>query len=238
MQPVWDRGKACALPAGAFATRQAWRRLRMLVLALSLLLAPAGISEGSAMSARLGPFSSPGAYSTDLTGFPKWRGMLERFSLELSDPTAADARIWGAFAANLRAADRLKQLRTVNAAINTFPYVSDDANWGTVDFWETPIEFMHRAGDCEDFAVTKYMALRALGVAIDDMRIAVVDDRQISVTHAVLLVAADDRDYVLDNLTDEVVSLAAMPFYRPIYAINEHGWWNYGPPSVVRAAGP
>jgi len=67
----------------------------------------------------------------------------------------------------------------------------------------------------------------------------VVDDRQLGVTHAVLLVAVDDGlPYVLDNLTDDVVPLEQTPFYRSIYAINEHGWWNYGPPPAATAAGP
>jgi len=111
-------------------------------------------------------------------------------------------------------------------------------NWGRTDFWETPIEFLRHGGDCEDYAVAKYMALLALGVPVDDMRVTVVDDQELGVTHAVLLVADDDRYDLLDNLTDEVVPVAGLPIYRPIYAINEHGWWNYGPPPAASAAGP
>ncbi len=190
------------------------------------------------MPPQLPPFAPAGVYSTDFTDFPKWRGMLARFALELSDPAGAGARTWESFVAGLRGGDRAAQLRAVNAAVNAFPYVTDAANWGMADFWETPIEFLQRAGDCEDFAVTKYMALRALGVAVEDMRVAVVDDRQRGVTHAVLLVAAADGYDVLDNLTDDVLPAAAVPFYRPIYAINEQGWWDYGPPPAMSAAGP
>jgi predicted transglutaminase-like cysteine proteinase len=129
-------------------------------------------------------------------------------------------------------------LRSVNAAVNALPYVTDAVNWGRTDFWETPIEFLRHGGDCEDYAVAKYMALQALGVPVDDMRVAVVDDQELGVTHAVLLVADDDRYDLLDNLTDEVVPVAGLSVYRPIYAINEHGWWNYGPPPAASAAGP
>jgi predicted transglutaminase-like cysteine proteinase len=195
---------------------------------LTLLLVPTSIGERTAgLSARPPSLAPAGIYSTDLTGFPKWRGMLARFSREISDPAGANVLSWRLFAASLSAGDRLAQLRAVNAAVNSYPYVSDATNWDKADFWETPMEFLQRAGDCEDFAVTKYMALRALGVAVDDMRVTVVDDPHLGVTHAVLLVTIDDRYYVLDNLTNELVPEAVMPFYRPIYSINEHGWWNY-----------
>ena len=238
MPPLLSRA-ACTASAGANPCALAWRGLRMLpALALALLLLPAAIGEGTAMPLHLRPFAVPAAYSNDFTGFPKWRGVLARFALELADPGDAAARGWASFVAGLRGGDRMTELRAVDAAVNAFPYVSDAENWGRTDFWETPIEFLQHAGDCEDFAVTKYMALRALGVPVDDMRVAVVDDRQLGVTHAVLLVAAGDRYYVLDNLTNDVVPVAAVPFYRPIYAINEHGWWNYGPPPTASAAGP
>jgi predicted transglutaminase-like cysteine proteinase len=235
------RGEARAAQAAPAATHVR-RRVRggprlSAALVLTLLL-PCAIQEAVAKPGLAGPFATAGAYSTDFTGFPKWRGMLERFTAELSDPDAADARVWHAFARSLAVGDRLAELRAVNAAVNAFPYVSDEANWGKIDFWATPIEFLHRAGDCEDFAVTKYMALRELGVAADDMRVAVVDDNELGTTHAVLLVAADGTYDVLDNLNEEVLPITALASYRPIYAINEHGWWNYGPAPTVSAAGP
>jgi predicted transglutaminase-like cysteine proteinase len=240
MPPLLSRAMAriARVLAGTHVRVLAWRGLLMMpAAAVAVLLLPGGISEGTAMPLHLRPFALPASYSNDFTGFPKWRGMMARFARELSDSDAA-AGAWGAFAESLRAPDRLAELRAVNAAVNAFPYVTDAENWGKTDFWETPLEFLQRAGDCEDFAVTKYMALRTLGVAVDDMRVAVVDDRQLGVTHAVLLAIAEDRYYVLDNLTDDVVPATAVPFYRPIYAINEHGWWNYGPPPAVSAAGP
>jgi hypothetical protein len=67
---------------------------------LTLLLVPTSIGERTAgLSARPPSLAPAGIYSTDLTGFPKWRGMLARFSLELSDPAGADVRTWRSFAA-------------------------------------------------------------------------------------------------------------------------------------------
>jgi len=161
--------------------------------------------------------------------------MLGRFSLELTD--GANVRLWQSFRANLPVGDSLRQLGVVNAAVNSFPYVSDDVNWGKLDYWETPIEFLQHAGDCEDFAITKYMTLRSLGLAAENMRVAVVTDTQLRVAHAVLLVMSGGKLYVLDNLTNEVLPATAEPFYRPVYAINEDGWWNYGPQVAGTPAG-
>jgi predicted transglutaminase-like cysteine proteinase len=240
MPPVLFRvatRSARAASAGTYVRILAWRGLWMLpAAAIALLLAPAGIGEGTAIPARPRPLTPPGIYSTDFTGFPKWQGMIERFARQRATP--AGARSWRSFVDSLGGADRPAQLRSVNAAVNALPYVTDAVNWGRTDFWETPIEFLRHGGDCEDYAVAKYMALQALGVPVDDMRVAVVDDQKLGVTHAVLLVAEDDRYDLLDNLTDEVVPVARSSVYRPIYAINEHGWWNYGPPSAASAAGP
>src|SRR5262245_47177706 len=229
---------AHAAPAATHVRRRVRGGPRLAAALVLALLLPSAIREGSAKPAGARPFATAGAYSTDFTGFPKWRGMLERFARELADPDASDVRVWHAFARSLARGDRLAELRAVNAAVNAFPYVSDETNWGKIDFWETPIEFLHRAGDCEDFAVTKYMALRELGVASADMRVAVVDDHGLGTTHAVLLVAAGGGYYVLDNLNQQIQPIMALATYRPIYAINEHGWWNYGPPPAVSAAGP
>jgi predicted transglutaminase-like cysteine proteinase len=232
MPPVLSRREVRdtrAASGGAYVWVLGRRGLQVAAaVVLTLLLLPTSIGERTVgLSTRPRSLAPAVVYSTDLTGFPKWRGMLARFSLELSDPAGANVLSWRSFAASLSAGDRLAQLRAVNAAVNSYPYVSDATNWGKADFWETPMEFLQRAGDCEDFAVTKYMLLRALGVAVDDLRVTVVDDPHLGVTHAVLLVTTGDRYYVLDNLTNEVVPEAAMPFYRPIYSINEHGWWNY-----------
>ena len=43
------------------------------------------------------------------------------------------------------------------------------------------------------------MTLRSLGVAAENMRVAVVTDSQLSVAHAVLMVASDRQYYVLDK---------------------------------------
>ena len=48
--------------------------------------------------------------------------------------------------------------------------------WGVMDYWETPAEFFQKSGDCEDFAIAKYFALRDLGFPASQMRIVVLKD--------------------------------------------------------------
>src|SRR5262249_60448434 len=52
--------------------------------------------------------------------------------------------------------------RAVNMAIRP---VSDWAQYGLADFWASPLQTLtNGAGDCEDYAILKYAALRELGI--------------------------------------------------------------------------
>ncbi len=69
----------------------------------------------------------------------------------------------------LAASDRADQLAAVNTYVNAVPYVTDVATFGAEDVWQAPLAFLDGAGDCEDFVIAKYFALRQLGVADDDL---------------------------------------------------------------------
>ncbi len=83
--------------------------------------------------------------------------------------------------------------------MNKVRYIGDQKNWGKSDYWATPIEFLTYGGDCEDFAIAKYVSLRALGVPDRAMRIAIVKDTQKGIAHAILIVYTEDGPMVLDN---------------------------------------
>lgn len=69
------------------------------------------------------------------------------------------------------------QERTRLEAINRFfnervRWRSDVELWGQDDFWTTPLQLLARgAGDCEDYAIAKYAALRAAGVPAERLRL-------------------------------------------------------------------
>jgi predicted transglutaminase-like cysteine proteinase len=181
---------------------------------------------------------------SDISAFTKWTGMLTRFQKtgDACPPSrliSCPAHDWRAFIAGLRGQDRMAQITAVNARVNAAYYVGDQRNWGVPDYWATPLEFMARDGDCEDYAIAKYLTLRALGIDPAAMRIVVVDDLDLGRPHAVLTVERGDRTLVLDNLTGQVVDAAAVHHYRAIYSINETGWWLHHPPQrVTRPTAP
>jgi len=132
-------------------------------------------------------------HSNNLKMFPKWRGMLQLFKKELSSCglDQCGKAEWQAVVDRLRGKDVMTQLRAINIEMNRWPYVTDQVNWNLPDSWATPLQFLQKGGDCEDFAIAKYMALRDLGVPIDDMRIVVLNDLNLRIAHAVLAVYVD-----------------------------------------------
>ena len=99
------------------------------------------------------------------------------------------------------------------------------ANWGVEDYWETPNEFLNRDGDCEDFAIAKYKSLRALGLGDDQLRIVVLQDLNLRIAHAVLVVLDGGKAWVLDNQIDQVIDADRIRHYRPYYSINASAYW-------------
>lgn len=126
---------------------------------------------------------------------------------------------WYAFLDSVRDASPLAKLDAVNRWVNRFPYVSDWQNWGVADYWESPAELIAHGGQCEDYAMVKYLALRALGFDDSSMRIVAVRDG--ADDHAVLVVRLRGRLYLLDNLEQNVVESTHAPAYRLIYAVND-----------------
>lgn len=95
----------------------------------------------------------------------------------------------------------------VNTEVNAAIRADDDLRaYRQADYWTIP-RATGRAkpvGDCEDFVLAKRERLLALGVPAEALSIALVTTRT-GLSHAVLLVATDEGEYVLDNLTPWVV---------------------------------
>lgn len=182
----------------------------------------------------------------NLAPFAKWNGMLKRYFAdarrELAEgrnrPGGCEESFfnvchyaeWTSLIERLRGRGLMEQLRAVNAHMNEAPYITDPRNWGVPDYWATPAEFFEKDGDCEDYAIAKYLTLRRLGVPANRMRIVVLQDMNLRVGHAVLAVYDDNAVYILDNQISEVVEDTAIRHYRPLYSINEAAWWLHTPP--------
>ncbi len=129
----------------------------------------------------------------------------------------------------LRKADRVEQLRVVNSRLNGIRYVTDPVNWGLDDYWSTLAQFLRRDGDCEDYAIAKYMLLKQLGVPVADMRVVIVMDQNLNIPHAILAVRAGATTYILDNQITDIAPDTSIRHYKPYYSINEQAWWVYTP---------
>jgi predicted transglutaminase-like cysteine proteinase len=131
---------------------------------------------------------------------------------------------WRAGFQALRGLPAGERVVAVQARVNKLPYVSDLANWGMADRWETPAEMFARGGDCEDFALTKYFVLRDLGVSESAMRLAIVWDNVDQEQHAVLFVDVDGQGWVLDNkFAVPVPATSVETRYRLIWSVNRDG---------------
>lgn len=131
----------------------------------------------------------------------------------------------------MRSADgryEMNVLRQVNDFYNRVPYFSDQEHWGVNDYWATPVEFVASwGGDCEDYAIAKYMTLKDLGIPAERLRITYVRATRIGETHMVLAYypapAADP--WILDNLVDEIQPGSARSDLVPVYSFNDEDLW-------------
>ncbi len=168
------------------------------------------------------PAFAPGytAIKASFEAQPQWK----RIMASAPDRVAADAAPWQALITGVAGEHRLRQLDAVNRYFNRIPYAEDTDIYGVKDHWATPREFVRRnAGDCEDYSIAKYTALRAMGWSADDLRIVVIRDHKFKVNHAALAARLDGEWYYLDNRASHLVRPSEVPFYQPIYAVNEQG---------------
>jgi predicted transglutaminase-like cysteine proteinase len=111
--------------------------------------------------------------------------------------------------------------RAVNLAIKP---TSDEAQWGISDHWSPPFETLqtHR-GDCEDYAIAKYVALLQAGVSRDDVKIAIIRKRLPAEDHAVVVSRVDGRWLILDNLRLALVRDTELIGFTPNFVLDEIG---------------
>ena len=103
----------------------------------------------------------------------------------------------------------------------TIKPASDWAQYGDADYWASPLQTLGSgAGDCEDYAILKYVALRELGADPDDLRVVIVRDDKRLIEHAVLAVRSERKWLVLDNRTMAILNTEDVRNYRPLFALN------------------
>ncbi|MDV6331077.1 transglutaminase-like cysteine peptidase [Asticcacaulis sp. 201] len=100
--------------------------------------------------------------------------------------------------------DALKILQRVNGDVNAMLVSDTDQDiYNVNDYWNAPGLAKGNRADCEDYALQKRRELVRLGMPAAAMGVAIVRTRA-GESHAVLVVATTDGDYVLDNLSYSV----------------------------------
>jgi len=171
----------------------------------------------------------------NLTPFSKWTSVLARYGEQKTEHDATcrtdsdcEAASWEALLTAQQGKPIAGQLDAVNRFFNEATYKEDRDNFGTDDYWQTPYELLARGGDCEDYAIAKYLSLKRLGIPESSMRIMIVQDQNLGgIMHAILEVTVGSTRYILDNQAQQVIAASKIFHYQPIYAINAMVWWSF-----------
>jgi predicted transglutaminase-like cysteine proteinase len=117
--------------------------------------------------------------------------------------------------------------RAINLAIRP---MSDLAQWGVIDRWSTPLVTLTTGrGDCEDYAIAKYVALTAAGVAAEDVKLVIVRDLTVGAEHAVVAARLDGDWLILDNRWLMLVEDSQVRQMVPLFVLDQTGVRKFAP---------
>jgi predicted transglutaminase-like cysteine proteinase len=140
-----------------------------------------------------------------------------------------------------RAREGRARLGEINRAINlAIRPMSDLDQYGAIDVWSSPlVTLTSGAGDCEDYAIAKFVALRQAGISPDDLRIVIMRDTIRGEDHAVAAARLDGHWLMLDNRRMAMIEDAYVRNYRPLFVIDQHGVMQYvDTPLLAGVPGP
>ena len=217
---------------------------RLCLLACLVCLSLCVLSVPAAMAAQPEPFArlfGVDAYIAEGQDFPlhikkhwlkvlkaeKDAPCLQKNASRLPQP---DASHWLNLTRQASTMDAMSRLRAVNAFFNKFPASTNQENFGDKDRWPSMEDFFNRrAGDRKAYALSKYFALRALGVPDDKLRIVLAHLPERKAPHAVLAVATDKGVFILDNDVQPLDLILPQEKFNarfiPLLMFNEKGRW-------------
>jgi predicted transglutaminase-like cysteine proteinase len=236
--------------------RHAWR---------AVVLAWALVWWGPAADLNAGTLISPGTldlirksaqpfglFATRLSGgnlSEKWQGVERKLEDDMVQLALCDgdrercvspaALQFLAIVDTARAREGRARFGEINRAINlAIRPMSDMAQYGQIDVWSSPLDtFSSGAGDCEDYAIAKFVALRMAGISTEDIRIVVLRDLLRGEDHAVVLARLDGHWLTLDNTRMSMIEDIDVRNHRPLFVIDDGGVMRYQEqPSLVSAA--
>jgi predicted transglutaminase-like cysteine proteinase len=128
--------------------------------------------------------------------------------------------------------------RAINLAIRP---MSDLTQWGVIDRWSAPLVTLTTGfGDCEDYAIAKYVALKEAGVAAEDVKLVIVRDLAVDEEHAVVAARLNGVWIILDNRSLTLVEASEMRRTIPLFVLDQTGVEQFArtTPDARRALAP
>lgn len=153
------------------------------------------------------------------------KAMLLQLKNEYSDQAYRRGLAINRLLLELEDRDINRQLTEVNRFFNQFEYSEDINHWGEQDYWATPNEFLGtQKGDCEDFVIAKYFALRKLGVPDNRLYLTYVKALKQNIAHMVLsyFETPSSIPLILDNYNLAILKADRRPDLLPVYSFNAH----------------
>jgi predicted transglutaminase-like cysteine proteinase len=207
-------------------------------LAAATLNAPASIDPGGSSDE---PFGLPAATLSEGGLRDKWLGVERELDDELlvlalceedrGHCPSLPARQFLAIVDKATARQGRARFGEINRAINlAIRPMSDLAQYGSIDVWSSPLAtFASGAGDCEDYAIAKFVALRLAGIAAQDLRLVILRDTVRQEDHAVVAARLQGHWLTLDNRRMAMVEDGWLRNYRPTFVIDHDGVRQYSP---------
>jgi predicted transglutaminase-like cysteine proteinase len=216
-------------------------RKALVSILLAVLLSASGASAIELQAAGdpadhpfgMGEFAAPDGVTKD-----QWRQVKADILAELPKLTKCHSNLDACTKSDRKFEEIVKEAETqeglakialINAVINALiDYEPDRTQWGVADKWTAPFvnkkgAFETGHGDCEDYALAKYVALRQAGVRSEDVRMVLVHDNAVRADHAILTVRYDKRWLILDNRWDKLVEDKELTQFKPLAIIDAGG---------------
>ena len=132
-----------------------------------------------------------------------------------------------------RALDFRRRVTFINVAVNRrIEYVADPVSASGADVWSTPCETLARgAGDCEDFAITKFFLLLASGSPRRGVRLLYalyrrVDLQAAPMPHLVVVAQWPLVDPpVMDCINPMLIALSRRDDLQPVFSFDQSAIW-------------
>jgi predicted transglutaminase-like cysteine proteinase len=129
----------------------------------------------------------------------------------------------------MRTRDKRARLGEINRAFNLAIKAENNlALYAEEDVWSPPLASLAiGAGDCEDYAIAKFVALGEAGVPAEDLRIVILRNSIRLEDHAVVAARLDGHWLLLDNLRMAMIEDMQLRNYRPLYVVDHRGVRQY-----------